>query len=32
MTSFGTDMPGPLSHPDIQRLHQHLENDSHPPL
>ena len=32
MVSFGTDMPGPVSHPDIQRLNQHLESGSHTPL
>lgn len=32
MTSFGIDMPGPVSQLDIERLHQHLENDSHPPF
>lgn len=31
MVSFRTDMPGPVSHPDIQRLNQHLESGSHPP-
>lgn len=30
MVNFGIDMPGPVSHPDIQRLNQHLENGSHP--
>ena len=32
MVSFGTDMPGRVSHPDIQRLNQHLESGSHTPL